>query len=93
MKNRKGGMGDFIPNLLLAFLHTLFQMVLNAILVFFASYHVLLDNQGSLLLQKICILLNYNIKSIRMVEALSKHDLFITSSRGLSLSSSQAWSR
>ena len=32
LKNRKGYMGDFIPNLLLVFLQMIFQMVFSAIL-------------------------------------------------------------
>ena len=47
LNNKKGGMGEFIPNLLPIFLWTLFQMVLNAILGLFACDHILLEKLGS----------------------------------------------
>ena len=91
LKNSKDDMGGFTPNIFLTSIKRLFQMVINAIIGMFSSDHILLEMQGLLILQKICILLNSKIAYIRMVESLSNHDLTITSGIYTKWSSSQPW--
>ena len=86
-------MGDFIDKIFLALLQKLFRMVLNVILGLFASDHILLEVWGSLIVKKNCILLKSKITYIRIVEALSKHDIAITYGRGTAWNSSQPWSK
>jgi vacuole morphology and inheritance protein 14 len=50
-----------------------FQLVLNAILQLFATDRQLLETRGSLIIRKLCVLLNAKSVYIRMAEALSKY--------------------
>ena len=70
----------------------LFQMVLNAILGLFASDRVLLEMRGSLIVRKLCVLLNAKSVYIQMAEALSKHDPTITAGKGTSKGTAQRYS-
>jgi len=51
-----------------------FQMVLNAILSLFATDRQLLETRGSLIIRKLCVLLNAKSVYIRMADALSSYE-------------------
>ena len=51
-----------------------FQLVLNAILQLFANDRNLLETRGSLIIRKLCVLLNAESVYIRMAEALSSYE-------------------
>ena len=69
-----------------------FQMVLNYILGLFAPDHIFLEMWGSLIVKNTCIILNSNTTYIRTVEVLSKHDITITTVRGMACYSYLPWS-
>ena len=52
LKNRKGEMGEFIPNLFLELLHKIIQVFLNANLGLFDYYHILLVMWRSFIVKK-----------------------------------------
>lgn len=52
-----------------------FSLVLNAILQLFANDRNLLETRGSLIIRKLCVLLNAKSVYIRMAEALSSYEL------------------
>jgi vacuole morphology and inheritance protein 14 len=51
-----------------------FQLVLNAILNLFAQDRELLETRGSLIIRKLCVLLNAKMVYIRMAETLSSYE-------------------
>ena len=57
-------------------------MALNTILEFFASDHIFLEIQGSLIVQKFCIILNAKSSYIRMAKVTSKYGNAISDGRG-----------
>lgn len=56
-----------------------FQLVLNAILNLFAQDRILLETRGSLIIRKLCVLLNAKSVYIRMAEALVSYESTNTS--------------